>query len=369
MTELLTHSRMACAKTCLRKHYYRYELGLSRIRDADVLRFGSAFHLGCELWSKGADSDAAILEVTKGYEVTPEWADPYAWQVERETVANLLAGYFWYYETDEMEYIEVEQSFRMPLVNPDTNGKSRKFELAGKRDGIVTSPFPTTQQRLVVLERKTTGQDIGPDSDYWLRLRCDQQISLYLLAARQQYPEIQEVLYDVIRKPTIRPRQIPRLDNASLKIVLDEQGERVLNKTGKPRQTGGEGMTLQTSPETPEAYGERLLANITERPDFYFQRREIPRLEDDLNEFRAEVWQQAQLLQECKRRNLWFRNVSAMTCPYCEFKDICLQSTTVDPDNLPAGFVRLDDVHPELQEQDHDTSNSNESTPATATAS
>jgi hypothetical protein len=38
--------------------------------------------------------------------------------------------------------------------------------------------------RLAVLECNTAGEDVGPDSDCWLRLRYDGQISLYFLAAR-----------------------------------------------------------------------------------------------------------------------------------------------------------------------------------------
>ncbi|HRT94225.1 MAG TPA: PD-(D/E)XK nuclease family protein, partial [Planctomycetota bacterium] len=98
----LTHSAMACARTCLRQCYYRYELGLRRVSDAAALRIGAAVHLGLERWSRGTAADAAILESTRSYETCPPWAESDDWEVERETVANLLAGYFLRYQNDPL---------------------------------------------------------------------------------------------------------------------------------------------------------------------------------------------------------------------------------------------------------------------------
>ena len=344
---LLTHSAMACARRCLRQYFYRYEIALRSRREATALRLGAAVHLGLELWSKGATPEAAMLAATDGYATCPPWAEPYEWQTERETVANLLAGYFWRYGNDTLEYVEIEKPWSMPLVNPATGRESRTYQLAGKRDGLVRVP----DARLFVLERKTTGEEIGPDSEYWLRLRCDQQISLYTLSALHEGHDVSGVLYDVIRKPTIRPRQIPLLDEAGLKMVVDEAtGERMFNKDGKPRQSAGPGMKLATRQETPEEFGARLLADIEERPDYYFQRREVPRLEDDLQAFRLECWQQAQLLSDCRRWGRWFRNVGRNTCSFCEYSRLCLQSITVVPEAPPDGFEIANNVHPELTE-------------------
>lgn len=344
---LLTHSAMACARRCLRQYFYRYELALRNRREVSALRLGAAVHMGLALWSKGAAQEAAITSATEGYATCPPWAEPYEWQIERETVANLLAGYFWRYGNDVLEYVEVERPWGMPLVNPATDRESRTYQLAGKRDGLVRAP----DGRLFVLERKTTGEDIGTDSEYWLRLRCDPQISLYTLSAHHEGRDVAGVLYDVIRKPTVRPRQVPLLDDAGLKMVVDEvTGERMFNKDGTPRQSAGAGMRLATRPESPEEFGARLLADIGERPDYYFQRREVPRLEDDLQTFRQECWQQAQLLSDCRRWGRWFRNVGRNTCSFCEYSRLCLQSITVDPEAPPDGFEIVNDVHPELAE-------------------
>lgn len=308
---LLTSTRLATLRRCPRQHYFRYELGLSRVRTSDALRLGAAFHHGLERHNRGANPTDAILEATAGYASPPEWADEFDWAVERETLAQLLAGHFWRYEHDDLEFLAVERAFALPLINPRSGRPSRAFMLAGKIDAIVR----LADGRLAVLEYKTAGEDIGPDSDYWLRLRCDPQISQYVLAARGLGYDVATVLYDVTRKPTIRPRNKP-------------------------------------APETPEDFGRRLYADIGNRPDYYFQRREVPRLEDELAEFQLEVWQQAKQLLEARRHGRWFRNIHRFTCGMCEFADLCLHGVRVTPDVAPAGFQILSDVHPELSTGD-----------------
>lgn len=300
----LTVTRLSTYRRCPRQHLYRYELGLSRIREQTPLRFGGAFHAGMEAHNQGADPHTTIEQAVASYEVVPDWADTIEWAVERETLRQLLAGHLWRYEQDNLSFVEVERSFDIPLVNPDTKALSRTFTLAGKIDGIVRLP----DGRLAVLEYKTSGEDIGVDSDYWLRLRCDPQISQYALAARALGYDVATVLYDVTRKPTIRLRKN----------------------------------------ETPEEYSARLLIDIGDRPDYYFARREVPRLEDELAEFQSELWQQANQLRESQRRNRWFRNVSKMSCGYCQFAPLCLNSVNVKPDVPPPGYECLASVHPEL---------------------
>ncbi|HUU94345.1 MAG TPA: hypothetical protein VM487_01280, partial [Phycisphaerae bacterium] len=119
---------------------------------------------------------------------------------------------------------------------------------------------------------------------------------------------------------------------------------------GKPRQTGDSelGYVLQAREETPEEFGKRLLDDVGERPEFYLARREVPRLEDDLRLFQADVWQQAKYLMWCRRSGHWFASPSRFTCPWCDYADLCLQSIQVADGQVPVGYTRVDDPHPEL---------------------
>ena len=344
----LTSTRLGTQRRCPRMHYLRYELGLARIRQADPLRIGSAFHLGQQRYNEGLEPTDALAAAVDGYDVKPEWASEHEWQVERETVRALLCGHWWKYENDGLEMLAPEQAWEMPLVNPETGRQSRTYVLAGKIDGIVR----LGDGRLAVLEYKTCSEDIGPDSQYWLRLRADPQIGMYYLAARHLGYDVACIVYDVTRKPTISPRQIPLLDEAGLKVVLDGAGARVMTKQGKPRQTGDNelGYVLQVRQETADEFRERLLQDIADRADFYFARREVPRLEADLDELREELWQQAESMTAARRNNRWFRNVGRMTCPHCEFAELCLQGVRVDGETVPSGYQVLGDVNPELSE-------------------
>lgn len=303
----LTATRLATLRRCPRQHYYRYELGLSRVRTTDALRIGSAFHRGLDLYNNGRDPAEMLEDVATQYAVIPEWADPFVWQIECEVVRQLLTGYLWRYKNDDAELRCSEQVFDVPLVNPATEAASRSFTLAGKIDAVVK----LADGRLAVREYKTAGEDIGPDSAYWLRLRCDPQIAQYVLAARTIGYDVATVLYDVTRKPTIRPRS-------------------------------------KSQPETAVQYGERLLKDIGDRPGYYYQRREVPQLEDELTVFQEELWQQSKHLLDTRRNGHWFRNVHRFTCSWCEFADLCLNNINVADDTIPSGFEILSDVHPEL---------------------
>jgi len=352
----LTYSRLQCAKTCLRKHYLLYVLGLRPDREAQPLRMGRAFHRGLELATR-VSRDEAILAALADYDAGPppecDEERQYAWWVERETVARLLAGHFWRWaEMDaQMEVVATEETFEAPLRNPRTGKASRTWTLAGRRDRIVRLP----DGRLAILEYKTTGSDIEPDADYWKRLLIDSQVSIYWLSAVDAGLDVETVLYDVTRKPTIRPRQVPVLDGNGCKIVVGPDGERVFNKDGKPRQSAcrEQGYELLSRPEAPEDYGERLARDMGERPDHYFARREIPRLPDDLDEARYELWAWGQILRDCERHGRWPRNTGACNgFGRCACWDLCTGGFDPADGVVPEGWVQVDDVHAELSNEE-----------------
>lgn len=372
MKQLLTHSRMQSFKTCRRRAFYEYELGIRREVDGKALRIGSAGHDALDVLRKTGDQEQALEAVRQYYATCPEEFDQYEWEIERETVECLVAGYHWRWSEYPLEVIESEQSFKLPVRNPETGAASPIWDAAGKIDGIVS-----IDERKLVLESKFISDSIEQDSDYWRLLQIDQQITNYTKAARELGHEVSGVLYDVIRKPTIKPTPVPVLDGDGKKIVLGADGNRIYNEVkpkkkcancegtgihkgtenrrclctvGAPRQASDkeQGWELQNRPMTVEEWSEKLLADIFERPEYYYARNEIARLDDDIEEFKAEMWEIQQTIREAQRSGRWFKTVNRNTCSFCAYQSLCLSNFHDDGATAPEGFVRVEDVHPEL---------------------
>lgn len=345
--QLLTHSRQDCFKTCRRRAWFLYEKGIRRSLDAKALRQGTAYHDGMEVIGNGGTHTDACLAARKRYEGTPDAFDEYEWQVERETVERLICGYDWRWGEARLEHVATEMQFELPLINPETGKATPVFNLGGKIDGIVR----LTDGRLAVKEHKLFGDDISQDSQLWRRMRIDHQVSLYVLAARRLGFEVDAVLYDVARKPTIKPTMVPILDDLGAKVVINSlTGNRVKTERGQWRQTGDKdkGYVLQERQMTPEEFGEKLSEDISKRPEFYFQRIEVARMDQDLREYEYDLWEIQKTLREAQLSDRWFRTVNKNTCDYCPVFDLCCNAG-FDPDGpLPEGYIRVANVHPEL---------------------
>lgn len=302
----LTASRMAAMQTCPRRHYWAYEVGLRAAPDAAPLRFGSAWHRGMQARWQGLDVVDALTAATTCGDV--DALD----EVQVATLAGLLRAYYAVYPTfAPVATIHPEVAFTHAIDG------SRTFSADGKIDGLAQ----LIDGHLAILEHKTTGESIDANADYWLRLRCNPQLLQYVSAARELGWQVDTVLYDVVRKPAIKPKQI--------------KGEM----------------------ETPDQYALRLYADCMERPEFYFARREVPVLDCDLEEFRDNRLAIARMILDRRRQQVdgaperaWPRHVNAISCMGCPYKGFCLTGVRVDVAAPPPGFVIAADVHPELQE-------------------
>lgn len=340
LSNKLTNSRMRSFYNCQKRHYYEYEVGLRKTDSGEALRKGSAFHLGLEIYGKTeGDSEArllaGIIAITENYSIIPAWADPYLWECEMEYVIALYVAHVHRWQHDEIEIVETEKAFEVPLYNPmrwnEKANASRNFVLAGKIDKIIKLP----DGRLAILDYKTASDDLSPVSDYWKRLRIDSQISLYLLAAREMGYNVETIIYDVTRKPMQQP--LRKTENIHYKA------------NGEPYA----GTRLED--ETPEEYGKRIYKVLTEKTDdrdpseYYFARREIPRLEGDLESFKWDVWNAAKQIRENYIQGRHVRNSQACVTVFgkCPYFDICVNDEDVT-DFAPEGFTFLKNVHPEL---------------------
>jgi hypothetical protein len=246
---------------------------------------------------------------------------------------------------DAHDILAVESEFQFPLLNPETEAPSRTFVEAGKMDGLLREK---RSGRICVLEHKTTVSGIEPESDYWIRLGMDTQISKYILATNQAGNPAHSVVYDVVRKPAQRPLGIALLDDDGVKIVHDANGTRVRTKDGKKWRESGDtaqGYTLQTREETPEEYHLRILAELEGERAKYFSHREIPRLDSDLLEYMQDAWAISQQILYFRRAKLWPRNPSACSeFGGCEFFSLCSGRASVDG----ITFRKKDSKHSEL---------------------
>lgn len=332
---VVTNSELSVRRRCPREHHIAYELGYRAIEDAEALRFGRMIHVGLEYWWLEGDLEHLLEAATQGA------VDPY----EAAKVRVLLRGYDARWSDDHERYrvLGVERQFRAPLVNPETGAPSRTYELGGKLDVLLERSF---------VEHKTTSEEIGLGSNYWRRLTLDPQISTYYAGARSLGVEATACVYDVVRKPSLRPSQVPLVDENDVKIVLDASGTRVRTKDGKKwRQTSDTeaGYVLQTRPETPEEYEVRLTEEVASNPDRYYQRGEIVRLEADEREAALDAWQTTRAIRESELASAWPRNPDACLRygRVCAYFDVCCGTATLDDETR---FQRVDNVHPELSE-------------------
>ncbi len=333
---------MTALLSCPRRHYWRYECGLDREEVGLALRIGSAWARAMEARWKEASYEDALTAAVSDCELD---------ELTVATISGLLAGYYSYYgERETLAKINPEVQFDYALDG------SRTFNVAGKMDGLGTKH----DGRSAIIENKTTGDSIDAGSDYWLRLRFNTQVYQYILASRKLGWDISEVIYDVTRKPSIKPKQINDLDEKGNKIVNDSQGNRVYKKNGTPRESGSEadGYTVQTHLETPDEYCDRLIYDCKTRPEFYFARREVPILEDELKEFEAQRLSLSRMILDFRQNEkrldrpeqAWPRNVSENTCTFCQFASFCLQNISVNPDQPPQGYA-VKAYNPELETQ------------------
>lgn len=310
--ELLTHSRLSCFRSCPRRHLLRYEYGLRPEIEGHALRVGKAFHAAVEAAAKGVNVDVAI---EAGLD------DPY----DLALVAAMFDGHERRWTEYPVTHVAAELPFDLPLVNPTTGRAAPKWRLAGKIDRIVR----LEDGRLALMEYKSTSRDFAPGADYWTKLHLDQQLSIYVIAAREMGYDVATVLYDVTRRPALRPYKATPTE------------ARKFTKDGRLYANQRE------NDETSEEYAARVAADIAEKPDHYFARIEIARLDQDLDECRAELWSQASALRDAKRMGRWYRNPDACFGQSfkCDFVPVCQMSglDTV----TPAGFVR-GEIHPEL---------------------
>lgn len=259
---------------------------------------------------------------------------------------EMLRGYSARWFEEPLEWLAVEVETDAPLLNPDTGAASRTFLLGGKLDAIARH-IPTGD--VLVVERKTSSEDLSPGSAYWKRLTLASQLSTYMALAKASGYEPRKILYDVLGKPGIRPCGVPIVEDGA-RVVLDANGARVRTKDGKKwRETAdsAQGYVLQTRPETVDEFRIRLRDVIVEKVDELFRRADVVRLADDERDAAFDAWQTAENIREGRKASRFPRNSDACIrygSP-CTFLPVCAREASLED---PTRYRRVENVHEEL---------------------
>jgi hypothetical protein len=285
------------------------------LRKSAALKFGSLFHRGLNAWwsSKLDRFDAALVAMREHLDGKEE-TDAFE-MVKAET---LIAGYTARWSGETLETIAVEKQFRQDIMHDPGYGEPFDigYAIAGSIDAIVSDASGVHN-----VEHKTTSQDISAGAAYWSnRVTLDPQVSTYEAAAREMGYDIRDTIYDVIRKPEMQP----------LKATPEEQ--RKYTKPTKSEPVPRLYANQRETDESLEEYRDRLTKDIVARPDWYFQRMTIVRLERDTEEHHSDVKQTAAAIRFATENDAWPRSPNA--CErfrrLCEYHPVCSGQTTID---------------------------------------
>lgn len=305
MKQILTNSSLTVLRTCPRRYQFQYEMGYVPKKDGEALTIGKLVHAGLEgLALHPGDIGTACLWAKLEF-VKSGATDEYLLAKAK----SMIVGYYHQYKK-EYKTISAEQELKAPIINPETNEVSKEYELGMKLDRLIEGKF----KRNHLLETKTTADAIeSPTDDYWVKLALDSQISTYYYGAESSGVALESCIYDVLRKPMSRPKQVGKeIDPAD------------------PRRI-----------ETPNEYCTRLQTEILATPNKYYARREITRSTGDLVNYMFDVFLMTETLTFYRSKNRFPRNTSACTSHFgrCPYLDVCAGRTGLDNTDK---FIKLE---------------------------
>jgi hypothetical protein len=383
----MSASAIQAFKACPTRYRLAYREGLREAEDTDSQRMDTNWHALHEVYQNAysafdseqgdphdAAFNAAVEHLNEQYEQVPATKTPYEWEVEQQTLLMSFVGYLWRWSNDPIEPIASEVEFDLPLHAPKTGMPLPMSQV--KRVGMIDTVI-RWQGMVGNREIKSTSRSIDPSGDYWERAQKDTQVSMYALAFAdmrrhglekygiegvQDHERVGNTLYDVWHKPTIKPTKLSQKDTAEflesgkyfdqefdVKVGPDDPdkpedgiyvtvdgavAEVDVGKSGKPAVC-----------ETPAMFGARLLSDITERPEFYFQRKELARIDKELQKFRVELFNIYQAMRMYDKTGCWFENEHQCRATFpCPFIPVCYgpgADAVCDGETTPDGLRRI----------------------------
>jgi hypothetical protein len=286
--------------------------------------FGTLFHLGLNAWWSSRNGEPASERLEWAIKMMRS-ADVNAEAVDLVKAETLMAGYTARWGDEPYDTIAVEKQFRVPivfgeiprdgLINYDLGGA---IDVIAARRGYMGVPGCETIHNL---EHKTTSQDISSGADYWRNIvTLDPQVSTYDAAARHMGHNIHSTIYDVVRKPEIEP------------LSATPEEKKKYTKPTKAEPVPRLYASMRENDETLDEYRERLTEDIIRRPEWYFQRQEIVRLDRDNDDHARDVVQTAEMIRHATERDAWPRSPNACVRFHrlCDYHPVCSGEATID---------------------------------------
>lgn len=389
----LSASSIASFKACPTRFRLQYREGLRTAEDTDSQRVGTNWHAMHERYAEALEAwktdesesenaersdqneyalNAVVTLLNERYTNVPSYKTPQEFALERTVLLMSFVGYLWFYQNDPLEFLANELPFELPLHLPKTGLPLPTSEVlrVGKIDHIIR-----WQGGVGALERKSTSRGIGADSDYWDKAKKDTQVSMYALAFKdmvngygpaenapawmQASERFGNTLYDVWHKPTIKPAMLTQAETRAFsesgkycgqtfQIALRENDATgvveayTVNGEYAEVEMGKKGFAIR---ETVDMFGARLLADIYQRPDFYFVRREIARTDIEIRQFRQQLFAVYTAQKAFEKQGMWFENEQQCRATYpCPYIPICYgvgADAVCDGKTTPDGFKRI----------------------------
>lgn len=263
----LSQGGFNAARDCKRKFHYRYGLGLQRRggSDSPALNFGRLWHAVLARWFTVRTMDG--MDGFIGRNASS--------QDDVERCCAMLAGYIARWPNLQVASLH-EQTIDVPIRNPETGRRSQRFTQFGFLDMLELSQ----DGRVRLVEHKTAASIGG---GYLEKLWSDSQITGYYAALRDIGVDVHSVVYDVALKPKIRQKK-------------SEDEEEFYIRLGEWHM----------------------------QPDAY-HREEVFISEQQVADWREDVWAVTQDILTARRTGYWYRNTSRCNDYFrlCEYSALC----------------------------------------------
>lgn len=202
---------------CKRKAYYMFVRNLEPRYANNAFFVGSAFHKGIQVFYDGFPPEEVL-------DMTDEWMDEYLGDTfikpeeepkiekQRATVIGMLTAYMNHYgKRDKWEVIGTEQSMSVRLKELDV-------DMIGTIDLLYHNLRKDPEVPRIADHKSASAVSLS--AGYFERLAIDLQVNMYpILSKLCLNLDIRTVNYNVVMKPTIRPRQAETYDEFLDRII------------------------------------------------------------------------------------------------------------------------------------------------------